>query len=39
MLELHKKACGKPQMYENTNNQEYLKEAFKRAEKLRTMVE
>lgn len=39
MLEIHKKACGKPQMYENTNNQEYLKEAFKRAERLRTMVE
>ncbi len=39
MLELHKKACGKPQMYENIDNQEYLKEAYKRAEKLRTMVE
>lgn len=39
MLELHKKACGKPQMYENTDNQEFLKEAYKRAEKLRTMIE
>lgn len=39
MLELHKKACGNPQMYENIDNQEYLKEAYKRAEKLAKMME
>lgn len=38
MLELHKKACGKPQMYENVSNQEYLEEAYRRAERLREMI-
>lgn len=39
MLEVHKKACGKPQMYENLGYIDYLKEAYKRAEKLRIMAE
>lgn len=39
MLEVHKKACGNPQMYETSDNLEFLKEAYKRAEKLRQMVE
>lgn len=38
MLELHKKSCGSPQMYENLDNIEYLKEAYKRAEKLAKMI-
>ena len=38
MLEVHKKACGSPQMYENKGNFEFLKEAHNRAEKLANMV-
>ena len=39
MLELHKKACASPQMYTNIDNVKYLKEAYKRAKKLRSMIE
>ena len=38
MLELHKKACGTPQMYENIDNIKYLAEAYHRAEKLSKMI-
>ena len=39
MLEVHKKACGKPQLYENMENKDYLSQAYKRAEKIAQMVE
>lgn len=38
MLELHKKTCGQPQLYKNTENIKYLKEAYKRAGKLAKMI-
>ena len=38
MLEVHKKACGSPQMYEDMDGFEFLKEAHNRAEKLANMV-
>ena len=34
MLEIHKIACGKPQLYENEDNLSYLKKAFDRAQKI-----
>ena len=39
MLELHKKSFGEPKLYDNTSNEEYLKEAYKRAERLVEMTE
>ncbi len=39
MLEVHKKACGNPQLYENMKNKDFLIEAYKRAEKIAEMVE
>lgn len=39
MLEIHKKASGKPQLYTKTSNLNYLKEAHNRAEQLANMVE
>ncbi len=38
MLELHKKACGKPQMYEDVENLEYLKRAFIKAKMLVDLI-
>ena len=38
MLELHKKACGTPQLYEDTDDMEYLKQAYARAQKLSEMI-
>ena len=39
MLEVHKKVCGKPQLYEKMKNKDYLIEAYKRAEKIAQMLE
>lgn len=39
MLEVHKKAVGSPQLYENVDNLDFLAEAKKRAEKLVDMIE
>ncbi len=38
MLELHKKSFGKPKMYEEMGNLDYLKEAYKRGEKLIELI-
>ena len=38
MLEIHKKACGNPQMYGGMNNMEFLKLAKQRAERLVEMI-
>lgn len=39
MLEIHKIAFAQPQMYKNLDNLEYLKEAHKRAENLKILLE
>lgn len=38
MLEIHKKAFGKPQMYENINYLEYLKIAYDRTTKISNLI-
>lgn len=38
MLELHKKACGKPQLYKNIDNLKYLQDAKMRAIKLSNLI-
>lgn len=39
MLELHKTDCLKREQYENLTNENYLKLAYQKAEKLATMIE
>lgn len=39
MLEIHKRAVGKPQLYENMTNEEFLKKAYIQAELLAKMIE
>ena len=39
MLELHKTDCLKRDQYENLTNENYLKLAYQKAEKIATMIE
>lgn len=39
MLEIHKHSCGKPHIYDEMSNLEFLKEAKLRAEKIANMIE
>ncbi len=39
MLEIHKITFAQPQMYQNLNNLAFLKEAYKRAERLKVLLE
>lgn len=39
MLEIHKRSCGQPRIYEDVDNLEFLKEAYNRGVKLAKLVE